>query len=221
MDCSPPGSSVHGIFQAWILEWVAMPLLQGIFLTQENEAMSLMSPALADVFFTTSTTWEDPNLDKSFPVMGHQYSIVLQNEKLGLEDLELVPRTPGQPVFLLPSTPLPVEKLPSYLQSSRQTGKARWWLGCRAELMKQPGISVSLCRPPASSQKWQSLIPAPCLCPERGVLSLPHNTFWKEEQRGRAEFLALSMDANCRRETSCRSWEWFSLSTTSSQEMML
>ena len=24
MDCSPPGSSVHGIFQAEILEWVAM-----------------------------------------------------------------------------------------------------------------------------------------------------------------------------------------------------
>ena len=87
--------------------------------------MSLMSPALAGVFFTTSTTWEDPNLEKSFPVMGHQHSIVLQNAKWGLEDLELVPRTPGQPVFLLPSTPLPVGKLPSYLQSSRQTGKAR------------------------------------------------------------------------------------------------
>ena len=25
MDCSPPGSSVHGIFQARILEWIAMP----------------------------------------------------------------------------------------------------------------------------------------------------------------------------------------------------
>ena len=25
MDCSPPGSSIHGIFQARILEWVAMP----------------------------------------------------------------------------------------------------------------------------------------------------------------------------------------------------
>ena len=25
MDCSPPGSSVHGIFQARILEWVATP----------------------------------------------------------------------------------------------------------------------------------------------------------------------------------------------------
>ena len=33
VDCSPPGSSVHGILQARILEWVAMPS-QGIFLTQ-------------------------------------------------------------------------------------------------------------------------------------------------------------------------------------------
>ena len=35
MDCSLPGSSVHGIFQARILEWVAHFLLQEIFLTQE------------------------------------------------------------------------------------------------------------------------------------------------------------------------------------------
>jgi len=29
MDCSPAGSSVHGIFQARILEWVAMPSSRG------------------------------------------------------------------------------------------------------------------------------------------------------------------------------------------------
>ena len=34
MDCSPPGSSVHEILQATILEWVADALLQGISLTQ-------------------------------------------------------------------------------------------------------------------------------------------------------------------------------------------
>ena len=27
MDCSPPGSSVHGIFQAKVLEWVPLPSL--------------------------------------------------------------------------------------------------------------------------------------------------------------------------------------------------
>ena len=29
MDCSPPGSSVHGILQGRILEWVAMPFSKG------------------------------------------------------------------------------------------------------------------------------------------------------------------------------------------------
>ena len=29
MDCSPPGSSVHGILQAKILEWVAVPSSRG------------------------------------------------------------------------------------------------------------------------------------------------------------------------------------------------
>ena len=29
MDCSPPGSSVHGVLQARILEWVAIPFSRG------------------------------------------------------------------------------------------------------------------------------------------------------------------------------------------------
>ena len=29
IDCSPPGSSVHGILQARILEWVAIPISSG------------------------------------------------------------------------------------------------------------------------------------------------------------------------------------------------
>ena len=34
MDCSLPGSSAHGILQARILEWVAIPFSRGIFPTQ-------------------------------------------------------------------------------------------------------------------------------------------------------------------------------------------
>ena len=34
MDCSPPGSAAHGILQARILEWVAMPSSRGLFRTQ-------------------------------------------------------------------------------------------------------------------------------------------------------------------------------------------
>ena len=34
MDCNPPGSSVHGLFQAMILEWVAISFSKGAFPTQ-------------------------------------------------------------------------------------------------------------------------------------------------------------------------------------------
>ena len=34
IDCSLAGSSVHGILQARILEWVAIPFIQGIIPTQ-------------------------------------------------------------------------------------------------------------------------------------------------------------------------------------------
>ena len=60
MDCSPPGSSDNGILQARILEWVAMPFSRGSPLTPAIEPMSLLSPALADRFFTTNITWEVP-----------------------------------------------------------------------------------------------------------------------------------------------------------------
>ena len=34
MDCSPPGSSIHGMFQASVLEWAAISFSRGIFPTQ-------------------------------------------------------------------------------------------------------------------------------------------------------------------------------------------
>ena len=39
MNCSPPGSSVHGILQARILEWVVIPF-PGDFLNPGIKAMS-------------------------------------------------------------------------------------------------------------------------------------------------------------------------------------
>ena len=53
MDCSLPGSSVLGISQARILRWVAFPF-PGDLPDPGIERVSLMSPALAGVFFTTS-----------------------------------------------------------------------------------------------------------------------------------------------------------------------
>ena len=47
-----------GILQARILERGVTPALQGIFLVQGSDSLSLVSPALAGEFFTTSATWE-------------------------------------------------------------------------------------------------------------------------------------------------------------------
>jgi len=49
MDCSPPGSSVHGILQARILEWVVISF---IFLLP-HLGIEPESAALVGGFFTT------------------------------------------------------------------------------------------------------------------------------------------------------------------------
>ena len=42
MDCSPPGFSVHGILQAGILEWVAIPFSRNL----PNPGIKLRPPTL-------------------------------------------------------------------------------------------------------------------------------------------------------------------------------
>ena len=54
MDCSLSSSSVHGILQARILKWVAMPSSRGCSPPRET----LMFPALTGRSFITSATWE-------------------------------------------------------------------------------------------------------------------------------------------------------------------
>ena len=43
MDCSPPGSFVHGILQARILEWVAMPFSRGSSQSRDRTCVSYLS----------------------------------------------------------------------------------------------------------------------------------------------------------------------------------
>ena len=56
-DYSPPGSSIHGILQARILEWVACPPL-GDLSHPGIKLESLMFPALSGSFFITSAIWK-------------------------------------------------------------------------------------------------------------------------------------------------------------------
>ena len=57
MDCRSSSSSVHGIFQARIMDWVAIPSSRGSFRPRDWTHIPYVS-WLLDGFFTTSTTWE-------------------------------------------------------------------------------------------------------------------------------------------------------------------
>ena len=54
MDCSPPGSSVHGILQAGILEWVVILFSRDL----PDPGIELSSPALQ----ADSLLFEPPGL---------------------------------------------------------------------------------------------------------------------------------------------------------------
>ena len=61
MDYSPPGSSIHGILQTKY--WNGFPCLPPGDLPDPGiKPTSLMSPALAGMFFTSRTTWEAHDL---------------------------------------------------------------------------------------------------------------------------------------------------------------
>ena len=67
VDYSLPGSSVHGVLQSRILEWVTTLSFRGSYYLG-IEPTSLRSPALPGgfFFFTISTTWEAPLLFQHF-----------------------------------------------------------------------------------------------------------------------------------------------------------
>ena len=56
MGCSPPGSSVCGILQAWVLEWVVMPSSRGSSGPRDQTQVSYVS-CIGRRVLSTSTTW--------------------------------------------------------------------------------------------------------------------------------------------------------------------
>ena len=57
IDCSPPDSSVHGIFQARILDWVAMPFSRGSSQLRGQTHISCIS-RIDRQFLYHCATWE-------------------------------------------------------------------------------------------------------------------------------------------------------------------
>ena len=58
MECNSPGSSVHGIFLARILEWVAMLSPPGDLPKPRDRTCISWISCTGGGFFTISATWE-------------------------------------------------------------------------------------------------------------------------------------------------------------------
>ena len=82
MDGSSPGSSVHGILQARILEWAAMTS-SGDLPDPWIEPWSPVSPHLAGGFFTASSTWEALSNKRLFLMTFSWFLLSLQIYFLG------------------------------------------------------------------------------------------------------------------------------------------
>ena len=77
MDCSPPGSSVHGILQTRILEWVAMPSSRGSSQPRDRTHVSYISCIAWQVLYHQHKLGS-----QLYPYSGMFYSAVNRNENL-------------------------------------------------------------------------------------------------------------------------------------------
>ena len=76
MDCSPPGFSAHGILQARILEWVAIPFPRGSSWPRDQTQISY----IAGRFFTIWATRK--GLNKYWSTASISSDLVLRAEKI-------------------------------------------------------------------------------------------------------------------------------------------
>ena len=70
MDCSPPGFSVHGILQATILEWVAIPFSRGS--SQPKDQTHVYCIARQILYHVSHE--RSPQLALNFPKFANLYS---------------------------------------------------------------------------------------------------------------------------------------------------
>ena len=81
VDCGPPGSSVHGIFQPRILEWVAMPSSRGSSRPRDRTSISYVS-CIAGRFFTPEPPGKPPFSLNLNSILLHACSILLTQSSL-------------------------------------------------------------------------------------------------------------------------------------------
>ena len=82
MDCSLPGSSVHGIFQAIVLEWAAISFYRGSFQSRDWTQVS----RIVDRRFTVWATREIRRHPKSPPKGQYEPRLIVTvNKNLKME----------------------------------------------------------------------------------------------------------------------------------------
>ena len=89
MDCSLPGSSVHGISQESILEWAAISFSKGIFLTQGSN-MGLLHCRWSPALQADSSQTEPPGKPKYSRI---RYKVQASPEAQMAENLPAVQET--------------------------------------------------------------------------------------------------------------------------------
>ena len=97
MDCSPPGSSVHGILQARILEWVAMPSSRGSSQPRDRTQVC----GFAGRFFTVWDTRETQEYWRGLPCPppGDLPYGGIEPGSPALQADSLPAELPGKPIF--------------------------------------------------------------------------------------------------------------------------
>ena len=82
MTCSPSVSSVRGIFQVRLLEWLAISSFRGSSWLRDGICISSVS-WIVGVFYTTSTTWYYTIIVQIVTLGATGWSIVTNREQLG------------------------------------------------------------------------------------------------------------------------------------------
>ena len=108
---SPPCSTVHGILQARILDWVAIIFSRGSSWTRDQTWISHVS-CIAGGFFTTGSIWEACKMSYIFSRLK--------------SCLPWIPKRPQPPCFLFPSGySLSVSSIASY-SSKKELNEYSW-----------------------------------------------------------------------------------------------
>ena len=98
MDCGLPGSSIHGILQARILERVAMPSFRGSSQPRDRTCVSCGS-CIAGGFFTAEPSGKPSYMYICMCFM-YKYVLVLDNHKLiNMRELTVPPRAKHLKLF--------------------------------------------------------------------------------------------------------------------------